>query len=103
MSDKDLVERRFSKVAKTYEKYAVVQKKVAETLADILMEKCEEERENKNTPPPSRCFEIGCGNSREYSSHGIRFRIFSRLQNSSSAASTLYFIVFNVFLPLKYA
>lgn len=61
MSDKDLVGKRFSKVAKTYEKYAVVQKKVAETLADILMEKCEEERENKNTPPPSRCFEIGCG------------------------------------------
>ena len=61
MSDKGLVGKRFSKVAKTYEEYAVVQRKVAETLADILMEKCEEERENKNTPPPSRCFEIGCG------------------------------------------
>ena len=40
----------------------------------------------------------GSRNSREYSSHGIRFRIFSLLQNSSSAARTLYFIFFIVSL-----
>lgn len=61
MSDKDLVGKRFSKVAKTYEEYAVVQRKVAETLADLLVEKCTAGEECGHCIMPSRCFEIGCG------------------------------------------
>lgn len=61
MSDKDLVERRFSKVSKTYEEYAVVQRRAAETLADILSEGYGKGIRQGEGNTFSQCFEIGCG------------------------------------------
>lgn len=56
MIDKQLLQKRFSKQAVVYDKYAVVQKKMADTLLEIL---CEEQALHKQES--LHILEIGCG------------------------------------------
>ncbi len=53
MSDKELIKKRFSRAAGTYDTHAVVQRRIAANLAGLLM--------RFSPTPDGRLFEVGCG------------------------------------------